>query len=255
MPNIETTFLNLLDQIIEFEENSELKNNCELQFKELLKKFYFVEEAQNSKSLTLFLGNLELPEQISKAKNLISIDITVLNEVLNGTTTNDSFCGKIMLSKEYLKNVYPQHTPTFKNLPSDVQAELFQKIKERNLMIFDSFEKMKSDINADKERKIITLIALVLKNIHYKSGFQLKELSGTASDVITKCFPHSQDIFDGSDNQVREIKNDGSIKDLLKIFFLIKKFNEITDLTEQYKKEVDRFIKRRNFLKDQSGDI
>ena len=57
---------------------------------------------------------------------------------------------------------------------------------KRNETILTAFGKMLVDREADKKRKILTLIALILKNIYLKTGSPFNKLAKPAEDIIRR---------------------------------------------------------------------
>ncbi len=149
-----------------------------------------------------------------------------------------------MLSQQYLKAFYPHHAPSFNKLPEDVRFELLDLIKERNESILKAFEKMLVDREADKKRKILTLIALILKNIHLKTGSPFNKLSRPAEDIIRDIFSHTDEVFSATQKQITEIKDDTKIKQIVKTFFMVKQFKDITEISAMFKDELERYRKR-----------
>jgi hypothetical protein len=149
-----------------------------------------------------------------------------------------------MLSKEFLKHQYPHHAPSFGKLPEDVRFELIDDIKEKNSLIINAFSKMFKDLETTKERTVITLIALILKNIHRKTGRAINKLDEPAETIIKNIFPNTDSVFCGDQKQMGQLSDDSNIKDLVKKFFIIKQFAEITELAELFNDELSRFKRR-----------
>ena len=100
------------------------------------------------------------------------------------------------------------------------------------------------DKKTDRNRQIITLIALIIKNVHLKSGRPLNKLSKPVEEIIRSIYQISDEIFQGTDKQVRNIKDDSKIKQLIKTFFTIKQFKDLNEISDLFKAEMERFIKR-----------
>jgi|GEM_PF-267669 len=248
----EETYFNLIDQIIHLEEESDLAGNATELFRHLLINYFFRRDISSSKSFQLFLENIDMPGVFANAGSLLKVDIENLRSAIEGGTVNDSLAGSIMLSKEYLKAFYSNHPPAFGKLPHDVQADLVAKIKNKNQTIVSAFEKINEDIRADKKRKILNLIALVIKNIHFRTGRPINKLPGTAEEIIRSLYSNADEIFNGSQKQMTLLKDDVVLKQLIKAFFTIRQFSEITDLSNQYKKELERYRKRAIFAAENS---
>ena len=149
-----------------------------------------------------------------------------------------------MLSPAYLKAFYSSHPPSFSKLPEDVQFELIEKVKKKNDKLIEAFQKMMKDREADKKRKIITLIALIIRNIHLKSGRPLNKLQKSAEELISSIFLNTDEVFVASQKQLSDLNDDSKVKELIKSFFKVMQFKEITEIADIYKVELDRYRKR-----------
>ncbi len=238
------SYNNLIDICIEFELDPNLGGNSGDMFKKLLADYFFKNECAVSKQMEQFFENFEAPDFLNEMNNLLDIEISKLAEYVNGETINDSLAGKIMLSKVYLKNFYPGQNPSFGALPEDIKFELVDKIKEKNSTIIAAFEKMKKDREADKNRKIITLISLIIKNLYIKTGRPLNKLHEPAEKIIREIFPNADEKFLANQKQLADINDDTKIKELIKTFFMIKQYKDIEEIGELYKKELDRYKRR-----------
>jgi hypothetical protein len=210
----------------------------------IIGEYFFKQEKEASRSFELIINNMESPAFLDGVKSLFELNMEDLTSFVRGTTVNDSLAGKIMLSQQYLKAFYPHHAPSFNKLPEDVRFELLDRIKERNDNILSAFEKMLVDRDADRKRKIITLIALILKNIHLKTGAPFNKLPKPAEELIRGIFIHTDEVFTASQKQVAEIQDDTKIKQVVKTFFMVKQFKDITGTAALFKDELDRYRKR-----------
>lgn len=238
------SYNNLIDVCIAFYENPELVGNTSEMFRKLLTEYFFKAEVQLSKGMEGFFKNFSIPVFIKSASALIDLPLEELEVYVSGSTINDSLAGSIYLSPEYLKATHPHHVPSFNKLPSDVQVEIINAIKEKNQAILESFQKMKRDREADKGRKIITLIALILKNIHVRTGVPFNRMDKSSEEIIRSTFENSDEVFKSSQRQYARLSDESSIKRLIKTFFVVKKFQDITEITEMFKTELNRYRKR-----------
>ncbi len=240
----ENTYNNLIDCCIRLEEDPQIAGNIEEVFQRVLTDYFFREEADLSKSLDNFLMNLDPPPFLQNMSSILQTDVESLRTFVEGESANDSLAGRIYLSGAYLKSFYPHHTPKFSSLPGEVQTELMDKIKTKNRIIVEAFEKMASDRESDSNRKIVTLVALILKNIHIKTALPFNKLNRPAEDVIREVFLNCDDVFKAKQHQVADLNDDNKIKTLIKSFFIIKKFSDIAEISKLFKNELDRFRKR-----------
>jgi hypothetical protein len=240
----ESTFLNLLDKVIVLEKGGKVKG--EEVFRKLLTDYFFKAECEEKKVLNL-VKLLELPAFITGSESLVDIDIEQFDAYVNGTVPIDSLAGKIFLSKQYLQIFHRDYPPELAKMPSDVRFELVSEVQKRNARIVYAFHKMHEDIDADKSRTVLSLVALILKNIHLRSGINYSEINRPAEDIIGDIFSTSQKTYTGAPDQNSEISDDKHIKSLVKEFCVIRKNSELTDIASQFKKEFERFKVRAEF--------
>ncbi|RPI94633.1 MAG: hypothetical protein EHM32_06560 [Spirochaetales bacterium] len=238
------TFNNLIDICIQMEENPDLAGNAKEMFRQLLAEYFFRSDVYDSKKIAYLIENMALPDFLGECRSLIEIDMDRLRAFIEGDSINDSLGGRIMITADYLKSFYPHHPPAFNKLPPDVREELLRKVKNRNLLIIDAFEKIMTDRAADRSRKVITLVALILKNIHRKTGLPLNPPGAPAETVIRGIFAHCDDVFNAKQRQVAELNDDTKIKEIIKAFFTVKKFQDLAGITKLFKVELDRYRKR-----------
>jgi hypothetical protein len=243
MPKRES-YHNLIDACMALDEDPLTGGNTTVIFRKILSDYFFKKETYDSKSMELFFENFPAPPFIAEKNSLINVDIEEMSSYITGETVNDSLCGKIMLSPQYLKYAYPHHPPSFAKLPNDVMEELIKKAKDKNDVIINAFEKMSSDRKSDKSRKVLTLVALILKNIHGKTGLPFNKLNKKAEDIIRSIFTDCDKTFKASQKQTADLKDDNKIKTLIKEFFTIKKFQDIAEISSMFKNELERYRKR-----------
>ena len=238
------TYNNLIDICIEYELHPDFGGKMDLIFRKIISDYFFKDESHESKSMEQFFDGLETPPFLGSVKRMYNIDMDQLAGYVNGETINTSLSGKIMLSKIYLKTFYPQQTPSFNHFPEELKFQLLARIKEKNSGIIDAFRKMKDDREAGRNRKIITLISLILKNIHMKSGRPFNTLQKTAEEIIRSIFSNAEEIFAGSGKQMSALGDDMKAKELVKAFFQIRQFRDIDEIAKLYRAELERYRKR-----------
>jgi hypothetical protein len=243
-PKIDESFYNLIDQCIEYEVNPDYTGQPGEIFRKLLMDYFFRKDVEESKAMENFFDKFETPDFINNLQSMLDIDINDLSSYINGETLNDSLCGKIMLSKTFLRNFYPGQDPVFANLSEDVKFELVDRIKEKNSMIVSAFEKLVEDREADKKRKIITLISLIIKNVYRKSGRPLNKNIQSVENIINSIFSDADEKFTGNQRQMSMLEDDTKIKKLVKEMFIIKQFKDIEEVAELYRKELERYKRR-----------
>lgn len=242
------SFYNLIDLLVNIRDDEELQNGEE-QFRYLLSHYFFHEIAEENKSLEKLFSSVEIPSEITGA-DMLTIDPMAVEQSLEGESMNDSLVGRIMLSPAYLKVRYPNHTPSFQQLPEDEKFELMDEMRQKKELIIEAFNKVSADREADTKRTMLTLMALILKNIHQKTGHPFAPLKKPIKELILDHFPECDKPFDASDKQMGCLKDSSSIKDILKKIFIIKQFNEITSLYEVFERELQRYVKRIKALRD-----
>ncbi len=243
-PKNDESFNNLIDQCIEYEINPDYTGRPGEIFKMLLMDYFFRKDVEESKSMENFFERFEIPGFISDLQSMLDVDINKLTSYINGETINDSLCGKIMLSKAFLRSFYPGQDPVFANLSEDVKFELVDRIKEKNSRILSAFEKLVEDREADKRRKVITLISLILKNVYKKSGRPLNRNIPSVEKIINSIFSDTGEKFTGNQRQMSMLEDDTKIKELVKEMFIIKQYKDIEEVAKMYRKELDRYKKR-----------
>jgi len=242
--NKSDTFNNLIDICIAYEDNIGKSKDSVKSFKYLLEEYFFSKEIDETRAVEKIIDNVQVPIAISNAPSVLEADLDKLREELTSNLVTDTLCGKIILAEGYLKYFYSNHPPSFGKMPEDIKVELIEKIKSKNLGILQAFEKIKDDITADKNRKVITLIALIIKNIHLRSGHPLAKPAKPANEIISSIFREVDQIYVGSGRQNSNLLDDTNIRELLKAFFTIYQFSDLTELGNQYRNELERFRKR-----------
>jgi hypothetical protein len=238
------TYNNLIDLYISLEENPELAGDTSELFRRILCDYFFEKETSESKHFEVYFHDFKLPHFISSANNLFEVPFNELRSYIEGSMVNDSLAGTIMLSSSYLKAFYSEHPPSFSKLPEDVQFELIGKVKIKNEKFIQAFQKMIKDREADKKRKILTLIALIIKNVHLKSGRPLNKLQKSAEEIISSIFINTEEVFVASQKQMSDLNDDSKVKELVKSFFKVMQFKEISEIADNYKIELQRYQKR-----------
>ncbi|MCX7677883.1 MAG: hypothetical protein N2316_01560 [Spirochaetes bacterium] len=237
-------FDDLIDYCIEAEEKSGIAGNASELFRLSLKEYFFKKECNESKNFSNFLDKLEMPPSLKSIPSLFNIDIERLREEVDGEIVNESLCGRIFLSPAYLKSFYPHQPPSFNQMAPEMRAEVLNKIKETNREIISAFEKMKFDFEADRNRKVVQIVAFIIKNIHKKTEYPLNRLEKKAQEVIAEIFPSHNEIYTANQKQNSELLDEGRVRDLIKAFFAIRKYQEINEIINLYKKELERYKKR-----------
>ena len=243
------SFNNLIDEYLKMVEDPEHSASAGEQFVKMLMEYFFFNEKNENRSVELLLGNIEPPPFLSSSTTLFDMNIDDLRSYVQGSSTTDSLAGRIMLSQQYLKAFYPHHAPSFNKLPEDVRFEVMDTIKEKNETIITAFEKMMSDRDADRKRKILTLIALIIKNIHYRTGAPFNKLPKNVEEIIRETFHNTDEIFTASQKQMADLQDDTKIKQMVKTFFMVKQFKDITGIAEMFKGELERYRKRTIFAR------
>ncbi len=237
------TYNNLFDFCLELEDENKDISVPDL-FNKLIILYFFTNEVSDSKNFELYLGNLPPLSFLENSESIVDIDFDLLTKNINGESVNDSFAGKIMLSSQYLKAFYSNHSPSFGKLPENVKIELLDEIKKKNSSILDAFDKLNRDKDADSNRKIIVLVSLILKNICKKDVIRFKELNDSIEEIIKKIYPEYDNIFAAEEKQILSLKDDTKIKELIKSLFIIKQFDEIVKISDKFLSELDRYVKR-----------
>jgi len=237
-------FNNLIDVCLQVEDDPAVTGKVKDQFIWIIREYFFQEEKSAGKNIELVINNLPPPQFLSPGTRIFDINLDDLKKYVMGNTFNDSLAGKIMLSQPYLKVFYQNHPPAYTKLPEDVRFELMDVIKQKNAAILSAFEKMHVDRNADKQRKMLTLAAMILKNIHQRTDAPFNKLQKPAEEIIRSIFLNTDEVFTASQKQVADLSDDTKIRQLIKSFFTIKQFREITAITAMFKEELERFRKR-----------
>jgi hypothetical protein len=243
------SFNNLLEFALLTDENKSVDDNGDAIFQHLMTQFFFKQECREKKILGLF-KKLETPVQFSNIRKITEIPLAEVEALVQAETINETFAGKIMLSKQYLKSVYPQHEPEFKRLPTEVQLPLIDRIKDKNSNIIQAFKKMYSDIDGDKKRTVLKLIALVIKNVHLKTGFPLKKTKRPVVEILKEQYNGYEQIFNGDPSVVADLNDDKKIRFLAKEFFLVHNHKDIVEIGDLLKKEFQRFEWRMSRILD-----
>ncbi len=235
---------NLIDLSLSMEADPAMQGRADLMFTRILLDYFFHHEVNQSRSIEQLVRDMILPDFIREAPSLIDIDREKFSAFVQGETLNDSLAGRIMLSGTYLKIFFPHHPPLFNKLSESEKQELVNSIKSRNDCILQSFAKMISDMEADKKRNVLSLVALVLMNTHKRTGKNLRDLPGSAEDIIRKYFREPDEIFRGTRSQMADLMSEGLVRDLIKNFFVVRQFSDMAEIADIFGKEIERYRKR-----------
>jgi len=246
MPPVKKTekYNNLIDLCLQLEQDPDCAGDAGKMFVKLLSIYFYKKESLASRNLELFLRDFPAPPFLKGKMTMYDIDIEELKGYIESDSLNDSLSGRIMLSQQFLKAFHSNHPPSFTKLPEDVRFEIMGEMKDRNASIIEAFEKMKKDVAADRSRKVINLVALIIKNVYRKTGRPLNKLSKPADELIGSLFKGSGDVFTGADRQMADLRDDKKINDLMKLFFSIKQYKDIAEIAGFFKEDLDRFRKR-----------
>lgn len=235
-----TTYWNLIDVVIALEEEKVEKADV---FRKILIEYFFKEECEEKKFFA-FMKGFDLPELLTKAESIAHIDIDAFEAYVTGADPVESLSGSLMTSKPYLKTFHQNHQPDFSKLPGDVKLELLDEIRNKNAQIVKAFRKMHEDREADQSRTVLRLVALILKNIQIRTGLPFAPVKTSAEESIREIFRDADDIFEASPSQIAEMTDDKHIKALIKVFFVIRRNQDLSDIAEHFRKELERYRKR-----------
>ena len=244
------SYRNLLDYLLDMEDDSDLAGNAQEQYRKLLMEYFFAEESREKAVATLF-KNIDFPSELKTVEKLINIDGDLIRKIAENEVLNDTLAGKIILSKQFLKTYYSNHQPEFKKIPPDVQLEILDRIKEKNKCIISAFDKMQEDIEAGKKRKIITLAALIINNVHLRNGLPYNKLDEPADKFLSSLIKNGDTVFTGKPSDMADIGDDTVIKNIVKVFFPIKQHKDLMEFTDLFKAELKRFVRRAKVLSSQ----
>lgn len=237
-PERKHTCNNLIDLVLAMEKEG--KYSASDAFRKLLNEYFFIKEA-DQRAFGVIVKELDFASVIDTADSLVNVDIKELDRFINGSSPTDSFCGKIILSKKFLKTFHPNIPPEFKKIPPDTQQELIQLIKDRNSLILCAFHKMHEDREADTKRTVKGLVALILKNLSIRAGLSFSDLKRSAGDIIGEIFHDADEIFRATPAQCAELTDDKSIKRLAKEFCLIRRNQDLIEIASLFRKEFERY--------------
>jgi hypothetical protein len=88
---------------------------------------------------------------------------------------------------------------------------------------------------------MLTLVALIIKNIHLKNGVVLSQVKGSALDIIRGIIFDADDIYRATQPQNAELSDDLKIKSLIKAFCIVRKTSDLADITAMYREELERY--------------
>jgi len=244
MVKMDGGYNNLIDVYLKLESDPAFLGDIASQFMRFMSDYFFEKERRSSRNIELVINSIPPPTFLSGVRTVFDIDMEGLRKYVMGESINDSLAGRIMLSSHYLKAFFPHHAPSFGKLPEDVRFELMDLIREKNEAILAAFKKMQVDRAADRQRKILTLVALILKNIHLETEIPFNKLPRPADEIIRSIFRHSDQVFSADQKQTADLFDDSKIKQLIKTFFIVKQFKEITEIAALFRNELERFRKR-----------
>jgi hypothetical protein len=245
-----TTFLNLIDRIIILEKGGKARSDDV--FRKIMMEYFFQRECEEKKVLAL-LKSFDLPVFFESKNSLLDLDHEQFTTFIKGNMTNNSFPGQILLSKQYLKSFHPNYPSELSKMPPDEQMEILTEVKDKIARIIAAFDKMREDIEADKQRTVLTLVALIFRNIHIRTGIAFTNLERLASDIINEVFKGSESVFIASPEQCAELSDDRNIKALIKEFCVIRKNRDLAEIADLFKKEFERYKIRAQYAFGTSG--
>ncbi len=231
------TFHNLIDSVVALE--SQGMKTPEV-FRTVLTEYFFRKQSEEKKFLS-FMKGFDFPAFIEVTPSLLDVDMDQFRAYVEGTTPIDSLAGKIMLSKQYLRVFHSNYPSEFNKVPPNDQLELAEEVKNLNQGILSAFEKMKEDRSADMKRTMLTLVALIIKNIHLKNGVVLSQVKGSALEIIRGIIFDADDIYRATQPQNAELSDDLKIKSLIKAFCIVRKTSDLADITAMYREELERY--------------
>jgi hypothetical protein len=237
------TYYNLLEFSFVLDDDPECAGKGEDIFEKLMLNYFFKNESEE-KAVQAIFKTFNTPDLFKDIKTIREISVDQIREMVEADTINDSFAGKIMLNKKYLKTFYPHHQPEYKKMPTEVQMKILDKIKEKNESIINAFEKMYKDQEADRKRTVLTLVALAIKNVHLRTGFPLKKTKEPVEQIIRNEFDNADEIFNADPKVMTHLNDDKSIRKIVKEIFKIKKHSDIVDVSKMIKSEFSRYEQR-----------
>lgn len=237
------TYKNLLDYILEMLENPDYNGKPAEQFRNLLSSYFFKDESKE-KPIAAFFKTMDIPGIFTSVKSLLEITPESIKPLTDNELPGETIAGKLMTSKQYLKVYYSNHQPDFQKIPPDIRMEILDKIQNKNSSIQSSFVKMNEDIEADKKRTILKLTALILNNIHKKTGIPFNKLDENAETVLRSHIRNGNSLFEGKPADIADIGDESKIKDLIKEFFVIKQHKDLVEYSDLFKMELKRYQRR-----------
>jgi hypothetical protein len=242
------TYKNLLDILIQYESDPDLSGKTDDQFRKLLTDYFFARESEEKTMLNVF-KNFEIPPFLKNYQSLREIPTEEWNNYIENEIPNQSFSGKIMMSKGYLKTFYSNHQPEFSKIPSDIQLEILDKVNAKNESILNAFMKVQNDIEADKKRTVFILTVLILNNIRIRQGIQFNKVNEPVDALIKSKLLKPDMIFDGTPQSMVDFNDDTKVKLFIKTFFPVKQHKDMVIYSGLFKTEVERFKKRAVLLR------
>lgn len=241
---MEKSYNNLLDIIIEQEKQPQYMGNPSELFRYLVMNCFFKIEAEENRQFHTFLERFDIPFGFSTVKSLLEMDVELIRTIINGESIDKSFAARIMFSKIYLKYFQPHHPNDFSKIPNDIKIEMRREAISKNEAIVAGFQKAHDDMNADKKRTVLALIALCMKNINRRTGRPIRNIDMPIADIIREHMPDCDDIFKGSPTQLVLLHDVAVVRNILKRLFVIKSYSELKKVSDLFLEEVERFRKR-----------
>lgn len=237
------TYYNLLDFSLQLDDDPEIAGRGEELFYALMLQYFFKEESRE-KAVQGIINNMTVPDFFKGISSIRMISVEDIEKMINASTINDTFAGKIIMSKKFLKTFYPHHQPDYKKMPTDIQMEIIDRIKMKNEDIIFAFTKMKQDMENDRKRSLKKLLAMAIRNVHLKTGFPLKPVPEGVESLIRQEYSECDSLFTAEPRIMSNLLDDKKIKFLVKNIFMVKKHNDIVDVANAIKDELRRFESR-----------
>ena len=241
------SYNNLLDIIIEKEKQAPYEGNPREMFRYLVINCFYKDQALENRTFQSFLEKFDIPIGFSTAESLVNLDINVIRTILMGDSIDKSFAAQVMFSKTYLKYFQPHHPSDFSKIPNNIKVELRQAVMKKNEAMINGFNKIHTDMRADKKRTMLTLVALCLKNINRRTGRPLKITEQPVEELIRDHIKGCDKVFTGDSKQLVLLNDMALIRDILKQIFNVKSYTELKKVSDLFVEEVERFRKRAVF--------
>ena len=93
--NKNTSFNNLIDLCIEFDENPETQGGAQKMFVEFLISYFFKIEIDLSKKFGMYFENFKAPDFLKDKPNFIDVNTSELEKYIEADIISETFSGKI----------------------------------------------------------------------------------------------------------------------------------------------------------------